>query len=68
MTYDSLAVEGSSDGFTDSHQIHLRQRGLREEAPSIYVLFGCKLIERANEFNVTVGLDKERNGRTGEGI
>jgi hypothetical protein len=63
MPYDPFLIKDISQVSGQFLEVHRGQAGLGEEAAGVHVLsVGCELVERADEFDCTVGLDVEGHG------
>ena len=62
---DAFLVEDVADGLADRHHVHVWQRLLREEAPSVDVSARCEAVHRAHDFDLAIRLNHERDAWTG---
>ena len=58
-----LIIQTLSNGRANLHQIDLRQTRLWSEATGIYHFTATELVVRTNQFDVTIGFNKERDRR-----
>ena len=58
-----LIIQTLSNGSANFHQIDLRQTCLRSKATCIYHFTATEFVMRTNQFDVTIGLNKERDRR-----
>ena len=63
MTQDILIIQTLSNRRANFHQIDLRQTRLRSEATGIYHFTATEFVVRTNQFDVTIGFNKERDRR-----
>ena len=63
MTQDILIIQTLSNGRANFHQIDLRQTRLRSETTGIDHFTATEFVVRTNQFDLTIGFNKERDRR-----
>ena len=63
MTQYILIIQTLSNGRANFHQIDLRQTRLRSETTGIDHFTATEFVVRTNQFDLTIGFDKERDRR-----